>query len=264
LQFNFDFTGGILMGTSNSGGTATNTGSTSNLNATGSTDATGASNFSSNSGSSGYIYSPFGAATGSSNGGATGSQDGSVNAMFGVGGLSFGGTTTSSGMGGFGAGFSPVNFNEVTTEIPGTASMVQQGGKKGGFSTVISDPTFTTTFNPVSTGPTGGFGTGSGALDITSMTTGTLAGGATTIGTGTNTGTATSSGGGQGIGFNYFGKAGGLGSGAATGTGTGSGNTAMDTVGGVFTGMGMAVGNFNNGAFGSFGTNGALTFPFGP
>jgi hypothetical protein len=139
-----------------------------------------------------------------------------------------------------------------------------QGSKKGGSSSGFSDPTFTTTYVPVSTGPTAGFGVGSGALNILSMTTGTLAGGSTTIGTGTNTGTGTSSGGGQGTGFNFFGKAGGLGSGSATGTGTGSGNTAMDTVGGVFTGMGNATGFFNNGGFGSFGTNGVLTFPFGP
>jgi hypothetical protein len=38
----------------------------------------------------------------------------------GVGGTQFTGTTKSS-QGGFGAGFSPMNFNTVTTEIPGAA-----------------------------------------------------------------------------------------------------------------------------------------------
>jgi hypothetical protein len=260
----FDFTGGFLMGTSTGGGTTTGTGSTTTVDMGGSADATGGGSFNSNSGGSGYINSLFGMAMGSSAGGATGSQDGSVSAVKGIGALSFDGTTTSSGTGGFGAGFSPVNFNAVTTEIPGTAIMVQGSPKKGGSFSGFSDPTFMTIYVPVSTGPTAGFGTGSGALNILSMTTGTLSGDMNTAGTGMSTGAATNFGGGQGTGINYFGQAGGLGSGTGTGAGTGAGNTAMDTVGGMFTGMGSAIGNFNNGGFGSFGTNGALTFPFGP
>jgi hypothetical protein len=257
---NFDFSGGFISGTGTGGGTATGIGSAQTMDALGSADATGIGSFNSNSGGSGFIDSVFGMANGSGSGGATGSQDGSVNAMLGTGTLTFDGTTTSSGTGGFGAGFSPVNFNAVTTEVPGSAIQTFGSPKKGKLSSGFSDPTFVTTVVPVSTGPTGGFGTGSGSLDIASTTTGTLLGD-DAVGTGSSTGTATNFGGGEGTGLNYFGSAGGLGSGTGTGTGTGSGNTAADPTGGTFTGTGTAIGNFDNGGFGIFGTNGVLGFP---
>jgi hypothetical protein len=260
---NFDFPGGFLMGTGTGGGTATGIGSAQTMDVLGSADATGTGSFNSNSGGSGFIDSVFGMADGSGSGGATGSQDGSVNAMLGTGTLTFDGTTTSSGTGGFGAGFSPVNFNAVTTEVPGTAIMIVGSPKKGKISSGFSEPTFVTDFFPVSTGPTAGFGFGMGALNILSTTTGTLSGDADTIGTGSNIGTGTSFGGGQGTGYNYIGKAGGLGSGALDGTGTALGNTAADATGGTFTGMGDVVVDFTNGAFGAFGgASGILPFPF--
>jgi hypothetical protein len=259
---NFDFSGGIISGNSFGGGVATITGSTDTMDDTGSANSAGNATFTSNSGSSGFIYSPSGAAIGSTGAGATGSQVGSVDATLGTGALSFDGTTTSSGTGGFGAGFSPVNFNAVTTEIPGTAIMIK-GSPKKGVSSGFSDPTFVTSYIPVSTGDTGGFGTGMGALDVQSTTTGTLSGDANTIGTGSVIGTGTTFGGGEATGFNYFGKAGGLGSGTATGGDTALGNTAADAVGGTFTGTGAAVGDFFNSGFGTFGgASGILSFPF--
>jgi hypothetical protein len=83
----------------------------------------------------------------------------------------FDGTTVSFGTGSFGAGFSPVQLNTVTIEVPGSATSTSGSPKNGGAS---SGPTFVTNEVPVSTGPTGGFGAGSGALNITSTTTGTI------------------------------------------------------------------------------------------
>jgi hypothetical protein len=175
--------------------------------------------------------------------------------MTAMGDSTFTGATSSTGTGGFGAGFSPVGFNTQTVTIPGVAT--SGGGKKG--KTTISAPTTMTTVTPYSTGPSGGFGSGSGELNISGMAAGTMAAG-TGYSTGTSTGTADNFGGGTGGAGNYFGSAGGTGSGAGSGTGVGGGSTKVDTAG-VFTGTGTATGNFNNGGSGIFGATGAIGFP---
>jgi hypothetical protein len=268
LQFGFPtgnprFSGGIASGTSTGGGTATGTGSAAVATNTGITDASGNGEFTITSGSSGFVDTVYGSANGSSAAGGTGMQAGTASAMLGVGTISFDGNTASSGIGGFGAGFSPVQFNTVVTEIPGSAIPATSGSPKKGGTTGggVSPPTFVTTVVPVSTGPTGGFGSGSGALNVESTTTGTLKGGVTTIGTGSSGGAATNFGGGMGSASNIFGTAGGLGSGAGTGGAAATGNTKFDTTNGIFTGTGGATGNFNNQGSGIFGTNGVLAFP---
>jgi hypothetical protein len=222
--------------------------------------STGTGQFTTMSGSSGFVDSAFGLAMGNAAGGSTGSQVGTATGMLGVGTLGFDGTTTTSGTGGFGAGFSPVLFTAVTTEIPGTLIVTQGNSPKSGVSTAYSDPTFSTVNVPSSTGPTGGFGQGGGGINIASTTTGTLMGN-TTTGTVSSTGAGTNFGGGMSSGLNYFGGAGGVGSGAGTGGAAGTGNTMFDLVGGTFTGTGSSISNFGNLGIGVFGANGGLTFP---
>jgi hypothetical protein len=274
LQFVFPmrsrspFTGGIVSGTSSGGGTATGSGSaqTSLLaGMVGVSSGTGSGDFTTTSGSSGSINTVFGSAEGSSAAGGAGTQAGNVGiTLGGLGTLTFDGTTSSSGNGSFGAGLSPVQFNTVITEVPGTPIPELFGGSKKGGSTGggVTPPTFITTIVPVSTGPTGGFGTGSGGLNIASTTTGTLMGTmAMQIGVGSSGGTATNFGGGSGSATNFFGTAGGLGSGAGTGAANAAGNTKMDTMNGIFLGTGGATGNFANQGSGIFGTPQTLTFP---
>jgi hypothetical protein len=273
------FTGGIISGTSNGGGSAKVTGSgetmteetvvTDNVAEAG---ANGNADFTSTSGSSGFINTVFGSATGSSAGGATGEQIGSVGITDGgVSLASFGGETTSSGAGGFGAGFSPVAFNTVVTEVPGspipaTFKSSKKGGSSGGG---VGPPTFITTVTPVSTGPTGGFGNGNGNLNIAGTTEGTLASISATVpvgkAVGSISGKATNFGGGMASATNFFGTAGGLGSGAGTGAASGSGDTSLAltpiTDIGSFTGTGGATGNFDNSGSATFGTPGTLFIP---
>jgi hypothetical protein len=125
-----------------------------------------------------------------------------------------------------------VQLNSVTTEVLGT------------------------TIVPVGTGPTGGFGSGSGSLNIASMTDGTLmvVGPGDALGTGSSVGTGTNFGGGSAIASNYFGSAGGVGSGEATSGGTATGTTKEDTTNGIFTGTAGAVVSFNNDGTGIFGS----------
>jgi hypothetical protein len=257
---NFEFTGGLVSGIATGGGVATGIGSVNVMNNTGLATSTGTGLFSTMSGASGFVDSYAGMAMGTAAGGSTGSQIGSASGMLGVGTLGFTGTTTTNGMGGFGAGFSPVQFTPVTTVIPGSL-IVTQGSPKGGNSMAYSDPTSSTVFVPSSTGPTGGFGLGGGGINIVSTTTGTLAGGNTTIGSASSIGAGTNSGGGMSSGINYFGGAGGVGSGAGTGGATGAGNTMFDLVGGTFTGTGSSISDFSNLGVGVFGGNGGLTFP---
>jgi hypothetical protein len=260
----FSFLGGIASGIATGGGTTTGIGSAQTMNETGISTATGTGEFTTTSGASGFVDSVFGVAEGNAAGGAAGSQLGTVSAMLGVGTVTFDGTTTSSGNGGFGAGFSPVAFQTITTEIPGTAIAASAsnnspkggGGNTGGGGGGVTPPTFITTVVPVSTGPTGGFGSGNGAIDIASTTTGTLTANAiteTSIGTGSSVGEATSFGGGMGSATNYFGSAGGLGSGAATGSAATAGSTKFDIVNGIFTGASDATSNFSNQGSGIFG-----------
>jgi hypothetical protein len=270
LQFSFNsgsrFTGGITSGTSSAGGSATGSGSAETVDdgVVGVADGTGSGEFTSTSGSSGFIDTVFGSAQGSSAAGATGSQAGNVGiTLGGLGTLTFDGTTTSSGEGSFGAGLSPVQFNTVVTEVPGTAipETSSKGGSTGGG---VTPSTFITTVVPVSTGPTGGFGAGSGALDIASTTTGTLmTTGADNVasGVGSSGGEATNFGGGSGSATNFFGTAGGLGSGAGTGAAAAAGITEMDATNAIFTGTGGATGNFNNQGSGVFGASQTLAFP---
>ena len=157
-----------------------------------------------------------------------------------------------------------MQFSTVVTEVPGTAIPETAGSPKKGGSTGggVTAPTFITTIVPVSTGPTGGFGAGSGSLDIASTTTGTLmTTGLLAIGVGSSGGEATSFGGGSGSATNYFGTAGGLGSGASTSEGAAAGTTSFEVTNGIFTGTGGATANFNNQGSGMFGSSQTLLFP---
>jgi hypothetical protein len=267
------FSGGIISGSSTGGGTASGTGDAETMDAAATTTSTGSGNFDSTSGSGGYINTVYGSALGSSAAGGVGSQVGSAMAVLGIGMIDFAGTTASSGGGSFGAGVSPVRFSTVVTEIPGAAIPAtyspnrgkgkgKGGGGYGGYSGGggFSPSTFVTTTIPYSTGPTGGFGAGNGALNIASTTTGMQNVG-TGTGVGSSVGTATNFGGGMGTATNYFGTAGGLGSGTGSGSASGVGNTKLDPTNGIFTGTGGAVGNFDNNGQGIFGSNGVLAFP---
>jgi hypothetical protein len=265
LQFPLRFSGGQVSGTATGGGSATGSGSAELLDdgLVGVADGTGSGEFTTTSGSSGFVDTIYGSAVGSASGGGTGEQAGNVGiTLGGLGTLTFDGTTSSTGTGSFGAGFSPVQFNTVITEVPGSPipETFAKGGSTGGG---VSPSTFVTTVVPVSTGPTGGFGSGSGSLDIASTTTGTLmnstaAGG---VGVGTSGGEATNFGGGSGSATNFFGTAGGLGSGAGTGAAAAAGLTEMEATNGIFTGTGGATSNFNNQGSGFFGKSQTLTFP---
>jgi hypothetical protein len=263
------FGGQEVSGTATGGGTATAVGSAQDMIAPpyAISDSTASGAFTSISGSSGRVDTIYGSAEGSAAGGATGSQAGTVLITAGgLGTLKFDGTTTASGTGSFGAGFSPIQFNTVTTEIPGVAIVTLGSPKTGG--NAISAPTFVTTVVPVSTGPTSGFGSGAGALSVVSTTTGTLRGESGgpmfNEGTGSSGGAATNFGGGMGSGTNLFGTASGLGSGASTGVAAAAGSTKFDPVNGVFTAAGGATGNFNNQASGVFGTAATPYFPSFP
>jgi hypothetical protein len=286
LQFGFgstgtQFTGGIISGTATGGGTATGKGTSTTADATtvltpppllAMGDATGSGNFTTTSSGSGFIDTSFGKAQGSAGGGGTGSQAGKAEIVLGgVGTLEFDGTTTSSGTGGFGAGFSPVNFYSVTTEVPGAACCLynQKSGKKGGTPTGFAPSTFTTVVTPVSTGPTGGFGSGSGSSDISSTTEGALTdnvldGGGLPApendGDGFSGGKATNFGEGSASVANFFGSAGGAGKGAGTSEASGTGSTTLDPTGGIFSSSGLVDGSFSNQGSGLFGTTGKLSF----
>ena len=269
LQFPSRFSGGQVSGTATGGGTATGSGSAQTgdeCDDGAAASGTGNGEFTTTSGSSGFINTVFGSAEGSSAAGGTGTQAGNVGITGGgLGTLTFAGTTSSSGNGSFGAGLSPVQFNTVVTEVPGTPIPELFGGsKKGGSSGGgVTPPTFITTIVPVSTGPTGGFGNGSGGLNIASTTTGTLKEdtGLAGVGVGSSGGTATNFGGGSGSATNFFGTAGGLGAGAGTGAANAAGDTKFDKTNGIFTGTGGSTGNFANMGSGLFGTPQTLTFP---
>jgi hypothetical protein len=269
LQFPpLQVSGGQVFGSSAGGGSASGNGSAQTSTADeylGVADASGSGALTVTSGSSGFIDTIYGSAQGSSAAGATGEQAGNVGiTLGGLGTLTFDGTTESSGAGSFGAGFSPVQFNTVVTEVPGTAIPGTSGSPKKGGSTGggVSPPTFITNVVPVSTGSTGGFGAGSGSLDIKSFTTGTLMNDdEMSIGIGSSGGEATNFGGGSGSATNIFGSAGGLGSGAGTGEAAAAGTTSMEYTNGIFTGTGGANSNFNNQGSGFFGKSQSLAFP---
>jgi hypothetical protein len=254
------FSGGIISGSSFGGGTALGSGSAMTgtvAGVVGVADATGSGEFTSTSGSSGFIDTVFGYAEGSSAAGGSGTQAGNVGITGGgLGTLTFAGTTSASGNGGFGGGLSPVQFNTVVTEVPGTPiPPTSSGGSKKGGSTGggVTPPTFITTVVPMSTGPTGGFGFGNGLLSIGSTTGGTLMGNLTQIGIGSSGGTANNFGGGMASATNYFGTAGGLGSGAGSGVVAAAGNTKFDMLNGIFLATGGTDGSFTNQGSGLFG-----------
>lgn len=209
-----------IGGTSGGSGTASGTGSLDVGDMGGAGSSNIMSTFSSGGFSFGGLVGPDGAVQGQSTGGSsgTGGGDGTItDSMMMPAGITFTGSITGSGMGGFGAISSPVDF--------------------AGFST----------------GPTGGFGGGIGALDLSSAGTGTGFGtDVNAVSNGMNFGT----GGGQGI--NIFGIAGGMGAGMSTGAAAGMGTT----VDGIFSSMGTSTSNFNNLGQGFFG--GASPFPFSP
>jgi hypothetical protein len=123
-----------------------------------------------------------------------------------------------------------------------------EGSGLGSFGAVSSP----ITFSGFTTGPTGGFGGGIGALDLSSAGTGT--------GFGTDVNAVSSGmnfGSGSGQGTNIFGIAGGVGAGMGTGAAAGMGMT----VDGVFSSTGTSMSNFYNVGQGLFG--GANPFTFG-
>jgi hypothetical protein len=144
-------------------------------------------------------------------------------AVLGIGVIEFEGTTTFSGAGAFGAGLSPIQFQSVVTGVPGSAIAAFGSSKRGSSSGGggCNPSTFVTTLVPVQTGPTGGFGAGSGLLDIASTTTGMKMMGMFNGGAGSSVGTAANFGGGTEATTSLFGTAGGLGSGAGSGAATG-------------------------------------------
>jgi hypothetical protein len=265
---NLRFSGGIIKGTANGGGSGTGSGDATTAGAdpfSAISNGAGNGEFTTTSGSSAFIDTSLGQAAGSAAGGGTGKNGGSVGITTGgIGTLKFDGTSSSSGTGGFGAGISPVQFNTVITEVPGspipaTFKSSKKGGSSGGG---VSPPTFITTIVPVSTGPTGGFGSGSGLLNIGSTTEGELISGdeLTGVGVGASSGEATSFGGGMASAANFFGTAGGLGSGAGSSAAAAAGNTKNDQVGGLFSGVGGVDGSFSNVGSGTFGSTPSL-FP---
>jgi collagen type VII alpha len=262
------FSGGIVSGTATGQGTGTGSGFAQNLEDEeyGVTDGTGAGGFTSTSGSSGFIDSAGGTANGSAAGGATGSNGGNAKATLGgVQLLSFDGTTEAIGTGSFGGGISPVGFNTVVTEIPGEAYEGTSGSPKKGGSTGggVSPSTFVTTMVPVSTGPTGGFGAGTGNLEIESFADGASKSDEyTEIGVSSSLGEATTFGGGMAQAQTFFGSASGLGSGAATGytEASGAAKYQIDEYA-TFNAAAETTGTFNNVGTGIFGQSGALSFP---
>jgi hypothetical protein len=207
-----------IFGTSGGTGTASGTGSLD----VGDMGGTGSSNIMSTFNSGGFSFGglvgPDGAVMGQSAGGSSGTGGGVgtiTDSMMMPAGITFNGSVTGSGLGTFGAISSPIDFSGFTT------------------------------------GPTGGFGGGIGALDLTSAGTGTGFGtDVNAVSNGMNFG----SGGGQGN--NIFGIAGGMGAGMGTGAAFGMGTT----VDGVFSSMGTSTSNFNNLAQGFFGGPNPFTF----
>jgi hypothetical protein len=262
------FTGGVASGAANAGGSAGGAGSAKSayqaLYSNPSSFGTG--EFGITGGSSGFVNTVSGTAAGTAAAGATGSQSGAaklpMGATMGDGILAFAGTTDANGRGSFDAGFSPVQFNTVTTTIPGIPA--SGGSSKKDSSGGSTDPTFVTTVIPVSTGATGGTASGSGSFNINSGATGKLS---YYGGTGSSTGKATNFGGGSSTATNALGSAGGLASGAGTGAASGGGTvTAMMIAGPYYTsdivGTGNSNGNFNNVGSGIFGgSSNVLTIP---
>jgi hypothetical protein len=101
-------------------------------------------------------------------------------------------------------------------------------------------------------GLTGGFATGTGALDLSGVATGTGLGNVNAFGNGMNFG------GGTAQAFNIFGTAGGAAAGAGTGAALGTGTIAN----GAFSVTGTANNDFSNFGQGSFG-GGPTTLTFG-
>jgi hypothetical protein len=136
----------------------------------------------------------------------------------------------------------------------GTTTVTSNGGFGAGFSPFIEGQGF---------GPTGGFGSGTGTFDITSLSQGT-SGSNTTISSGSSVGGASNFGGGMGGGIipTFF-TAGGTGSGASTATGAGA--SSFDPMGASFLGTGSLTGiNFQNFGSGVIGTGGTIVFPIAP
>jgi hypothetical protein len=244
---------GKVGGASTGSGSANSSGSVNTSEDGATSESSGKGEFTTSGGSSGFIDTKSGSAQGNSAAGATGSNSGTVGIENGgVGTLTFDGSTTSSGRGGFGGGFSPVvNTGSTSMSISGTPN--SQGDVNGFRGSSSRTPT---TFNPSSTTltrSTGGFGNGSGALNIASKTGGTLNGDATTVGTGTSGGEATSFGEGSASGRNPFGTAGGAARGSVDAADAVSGTTMNVDTAGVFDVSGSVQGNFDNRGSGVFG-----------
>jgi hypothetical protein len=223
---NFDFSGGFVSGIGTSSGTTTSSGDASLLGLGGEGSSTGMGNFNTTSGAVGFVFSGFGDVVGSATTGAAGSQLGNSLVMDDVGTSLFAGTTTVGSEGIFGAGLSPPIAGQVL-------------------------------------GPTGGFGTGTGLFDISSLSSGTTGGTGAGLSSGDSVGTASNFAGASGSGIipNFF-SAGGTGSGASDGTASGTGSTATDPTGASFMGLGTLVGvDFQNFGVGVFGQGGTIPFP---
>jgi hypothetical protein len=128
---------------------------------------------------------------------------------------------------------------------------VVAGAKFDGTTTSTGAGAFGAGFSPF--GPTGGFGAGSGGLDIASTTEGINDNYGFNRGYGPNVeassvGAAANFGGGMGTATNVFGTAGGLGSGASSGAATGLGDLKYsgNVYDQYFDGAGNANVNFNN------------------
>jgi len=247
-----NFLGGTATGTATNGGSATGTGSGVTKAAGGIANSNGSGSFTNNGGATGFVDTVFGTADGDAAATSSGSQAGTAAVITDAGTSKFAGTTTTNGAGSFGAGFSPVVFNTVITPGPLITTTSSGSSKKGGSSTTtVLGPDIVTVI-PTSTGPTGGFGEGSGAINLLSNSQGTAILG---VSTGSITGAGASTGGGQGQATNFFGSAGGLGSGQISGTDAAGGNSKLDATGASFTGTGSASGSFANQGSGAFGTN---------
>jgi hypothetical protein len=225
---NFDFTGGFISGFGTSSGTAGNSGSTNIMGLAGVGTSTGTGNFTTASGSSGYISTLFGSAMGSGGSGGSGFQNGNSGVDGDVGVSNFTGTTTVNSEGVFGAGFSP--------------------------------------FDGQAFGPTGGFALGTGTFDVDSQSQGTSGGTGVGTSSGSNFGGASNFGGGSATGsIPMVFSAGGIGSGASNGTVTGAGSSSLDPTGASFLGTGtLSNVNFQNFGGAIVGPGGTVNFPFAP
>ena len=140
----------------------------------------------------------------------------------------------------------------MTIEVPGASCIIQKNQQERRI--------FYSTITPFLTGPTGGFGAGTGTLNIGGTTGGTMMfdGTVATVGTGSS---GMSFERGEATGANLFSMAGKVGSGTGTVTADSSGTTLKYATSGIFTGTECATGTFNNVGSGIFGTNGELAFP---